>query len=158
MARPLGRWQEKFSPLSNRQTPDSEYRLPLIVSISRPTRANVHRSVAYPCAKAPASSATIKRFFSASVSSGGRPVRGALRSARPPFVSTARAQRNTEVRLTPTRRATSAWLTPRRSNRAPCKRRVSSCARSRFFLMPPPHAVKCPRIQVGIVTMFVKDQ
>src|SRR6478672_9826897 len=51
--RPLGRWQEKFSPLSSRHTPDSEYRLPLIFSMSLPTRESVHRSVAYPCAKAP---------------------------------------------------------------------------------------------------------
>ena len=34
MARPLGRWQEKFSPLSSRHTPDFEYRLPLIFSMS----------------------------------------------------------------------------------------------------------------------------
>ena len=52
-----GRWQEKFSPLSSRHTPDSEYRLELIFSMSLPTRASVHRSVAYPCTKAPASSA-----------------------------------------------------------------------------------------------------
>src|SRR6266571_8815237 len=39
-ARPVGRWQEKFSPLSSRQTPDSEYCSPLIFSISRPTRAS----------------------------------------------------------------------------------------------------------------------
>ena len=58
MARPLGRWQEKFSPLSSRHTPNSEYRLPLIFSMSLPTRESVHRSVAYPCTKAPASSAT----------------------------------------------------------------------------------------------------
>jgi hypothetical protein len=36
LARPLGRWQEKFSPLSSRQTPDSEYRLPLIFSMILP--------------------------------------------------------------------------------------------------------------------------
>jgi hypothetical protein len=100
LARPLGRWQEKFSPLMSRHTPDSEYRLELIFSISLPTRASVHRSVAYPCAKAPASSAAANRFFSASVSCGGRPVRGALRSARRPFIASARSQRQTEVRLT----------------------------------------------------------
>ena len=63
IARPLGRWQEKFSPLSSRHTPDSEYRLPLIFSMSLPTRESVHRSVAYPCTKAPASSATTNCFF-----------------------------------------------------------------------------------------------
>jgi uncharacterized membrane protein len=45
MARPLGRWQEKFRLLSSRHTPDSENRLPLISSISLPTRTSVHRSV-----------------------------------------------------------------------------------------------------------------
>ncbi len=43
MARPLGRWQEKFSPLSNRQTPYSEYRLPLIVSIAFNPAGEDHR-------------------------------------------------------------------------------------------------------------------
>ena len=81
MARPLGRWQEKFSPLSSRHTPDSEYRLPLIFSMSLPTRESVHRSVAYPCTEAPASSATTNRFFSASVSCGGRPVRNLAQGA-----------------------------------------------------------------------------
>lgn len=64
MARPLGRRQEKPRPLSSRHTPDSEYRLPPIFSISLPTRASVHRSVAYPCAKVPASSAATTCFFS----------------------------------------------------------------------------------------------
>jgi hypothetical protein len=86
LARPLGRWHEKFSPLSSRHTPDSEYRLELIFSMSLPTRASVHRSVAYPCAKAPASSASTNRFFSISLSCGGRPVRGA-RSPRAPAPS-----------------------------------------------------------------------
>jgi hypothetical protein len=93
VARPLGRWQEKFSPLMSRHTPDSEYRLELIFAMSLPARASVHRSVAYPCAKAPASSAATSRFFSASVSRGGRPVRGALRSARRPFAASACSQR-----------------------------------------------------------------
>ncbi len=44
MVRPLGRWREKFSPLSSCHAPDSAYRLPLILSISLPTRASVHRS------------------------------------------------------------------------------------------------------------------
>ena len=157
-ARPVGRWQEKFSPLSNRQTPDSEYCSPLIFSISRPTRRSVHRSVEYPCANAPASSAATTRFFSASVSAGGRPVCGALRSARTPFDLSALAQRPTEVRLTPSRRATSAGRTPRRNNRAPCKRRASSSARLGFFFMSPPLPAKSSRSNVEIVTVFIKGQ
>ena len=46
MWRPLGRWQEKFSPLSSRHTPDSEYRLPLIFSMSLPTHRGRRISVA----------------------------------------------------------------------------------------------------------------
>ena len=158
MARPLGRWQEKFSPFSSRQTPDSEYRWPLIFSMSLPTRESVHRSVAYPCAKAPASSATTNRFFSASVSCDGRPVRGALRRARRPFASSACSHRHTDVRLTVSCRATSAGLKPRCSKRAPSKRRASSSARSRFLLMttsPPPKTCSSDAVDV---TQFIKDQ
>jgi hypothetical protein len=72
LPRPLGRWQEKFNFLMSRHTPDSEYRLELIFAMSLAPRASVHGSVAYPCAKAPASSASTNRFFSASVSRGGR--------------------------------------------------------------------------------------
>ena len=158
MARPLGRWQEKFSPLSSRHTPDSEYRLPLIFSMSLPTRESVHRSVAYPCAKAPASSATTNRFFSVSVSCGGRPVRGALRRARRPFASSACSHRHTDVRLTWSRRATSAGLAPRCSKRAPSKRRVSSSARPRFLLITASLLSKSRSSDVAIVTTFIKDQ
>ena len=80
---------KKFSPLSSRRTLDSNYRLPLIFSMSLPIRANVHRSVAYPCTSRPALSTVIKCFFSASVSYGGRPVRGAWRSASRPTTSRA---------------------------------------------------------------------
>jgi hypothetical protein len=45
-ARPPGRWQEKFSPLMSRHTPDSGYRLPLIFAMSLPAHARVHRPVA----------------------------------------------------------------------------------------------------------------
>jgi hypothetical protein len=72
LPRLLGRWQEKFNFLMSRHTPDSEYRLELIFAMSLAPRASVHRSVAYPCAKAPASSASTNRFFSAPVSRGGR--------------------------------------------------------------------------------------
>jgi hypothetical protein len=72
LPRPFGRWQEKFNFLMSRHTPGSEYRLELIFAMSLAPRASVHRSVAYPCAKAPASSASTNRFFSASVSRGGR--------------------------------------------------------------------------------------
>jgi hypothetical protein len=89
MARPLGRWQDKFRLLSSRHTPDSEYLMPLSSLISLPTRASVHRSVEYPCARAPALSAASSSFFLASLSCGGRPVRGALRKARRPFASSA---------------------------------------------------------------------
>ena len=158
VARPLGRWQEKFKALSSRHAPDSEYRLPLIFSISLPTRESVHRSAAYPCAKAPASSAAIKRFFCASVSRGGRPVRGAWCSASRRFDRSACCQRQTEVRLTLSRRATSAGFTPRCSRRAPCKRRASSSARSRCLLMPASPPSKIYGKDVGVVTLFVKDQ
>ena len=150
MARPLDRWQEKFNPLRNRHTPNSEYRLPLIFSMSLPTRESIHRSVAYPCTRAPASSATTNRFFSASVSCGGRPVRGALRSARRPFAASACSHRHTDVRLTLSRRATSAGLVPRRSKRAPSKRRASSFARSRFLLMTASLPSKTPGSDVGV--------
>lgn len=64
------------------------------------------------------------------LSRGGRPVRGALRKAVRPRAANACAQRQTEVRLTARRRATSAAGTPRCSKRAPCKRRASNCERS----------------------------
>ena len=60
MARPLGRWQEKFSPLSSRHTPDSEYRLPLIFSMSLPTRErpqiggiSLHQGAGFECDNQP---------------------------------------------------------------------------------------------------------
>ncbi len=79
MARPVGRWLEKPSRLSKRHTPDSQYRWPVSVSISLPTRPNVQRSLLYPCANAPALSALIRRFSSFAFNSGGRPVRAAPR-------------------------------------------------------------------------------
>lgn len=56
------------------EPPHTRFRIPLGADLRDELgpRASVHRSVAYPCAKAPASSASTNRFFSASVSRGGR--------------------------------------------------------------------------------------
>ena len=142
------------------QPPHARLRIPLAadLSMSLPTRESVHRSVAYPRTKAPASSATTNRFFSASVSRGGRPVRGALRRARRPFASSACSHRHTDVRLTWSRRATSAGLAPRRSKRAPSKRRASSSARSRFLIMTASLPSKTRSSDVAAVTQFIKGQ
>ena len=61
---------------------------------------------------------------------GGRPVRDARCSARRLPAANCCAQRVTDWRCTPTRRATSAWATPWPSHRAARIRRRSSLTRS----------------------------
>ena len=114
----------------------SQYRRPMSVSISRPTRARSHRSVLYPCASAPVFNAAIRRFSSYGLSSAGRPVLGALRRLRCPPAARARSHRITEVRLTASRRATSAGRIPRRSSLPPSMRRASNSNRSNRFDIP----------------------
>ena len=86
-----------------------------------------------------------------------RPI-SALRRARRPFALSACSHRHTDVRLTWSRRATSAGLAPRCSKRAPSKRRASSSARSRFLLMTASLPSKTRSSDVAAVTQFIKGQ
>src|ERR1700756_4206308 len=158
MARPLGRWLEKPSRLSRRHTPDSQYRWPVSVSISLPTRPKVHRSLLYPCANAPTLSAVIRRFWSFAFNSGGRPVRAAPRKPRRPSAASARCHRITDVRLTFRWRATSAGRMPRRNNLPPSMRRSSNSDWANRFDIHHPTAPQSLYCEVRIVTRFVKAQ
>src|SRR5277367_1433385 len=121
-ARPDGRWQEKPSETRMRQTWLSLYERVKRRLINSPTRGNVHRSVAKPSASAPAVSARINAPRCASSRPEGRPRRRLFNASRPPASSCA-FHCDTVVRVTPTRRATSAWATPRSSSRPARKRR-----------------------------------
>src|SRR5271163_4476162 len=121
-ARPDGRWQEKPSETRMRQTWLSLYERVKRRLINSPTRGSVHRSVAKPSASAPAVSARINSPRWASSKPEGRPRRRLFNASRPPASSCA-FHCDTVVRVTPTRRATSAWATPRSSSRPARKRR-----------------------------------
>jgi hypothetical protein len=129
-ARPDGRCGVQPSARSTRHACTVEYRTPHTRSINSATRHAVHSAVSYPRAAGPRRSPCLMRRRSAADNCGGRPVCGArLKALRPPSASCC-AHRLTDCRWTPTRRATAAWLTPRSSHRAACRRRCSSFRRS----------------------------
>ena len=129
-ARPAGRCGVQPKARNTRQAWTVEYVTWHSRSIRSATRHDVHRLVRYPSASGPRLSPCSMRRRSAADSCGGRPVRGArFNAARPPAASW-RAHRFTDWRWTPTRRATSASLTPCSSRRAACRRRRSNCTRS----------------------------
>src|SRR5262249_5936871 len=128
-ARLVGRWLLKPRPIKIRHTWLSLYRRPNFSSISWPTRRNVHSSVANPCARAPSLSSWPSSTFCCASKLEGRPRGRRLSASRPPD-STCSFQLLTVVRVTATRRATSACGTPRNSSRPArmrrrCKARLS---------------------------------
>src|SRR5947207_2007760 len=124
-ARPVGRWQLQPSLRRMRQTWSWWYRTPVRCSMRSRTRPAVHSPLAYPSASGPRVSARSRSRNWTGLSLGGRPVCPALRKPRTPDCLSSLAQRLTDWRCTPTWRATSAWLTPSRSNRAAAIRRSS---------------------------------
>ena len=124
-ARPTGRWQLQPNCLKSLQTWVEVYRTPHSCSIKCATRWLVHRLVLYPNASGPCFSPCSMRFRSAANSFGFRPARPALFNPARPAYSNCRAQRLTDWRWTPRRRATSDWWRPCSSNRAAFRRRCS---------------------------------
>ena len=100
-------------------------------SMRSATREVVHSAVSYPRACAPCLSFLSTRCRSARLSKGFRPARPAFLSPLIPDAPSSLAQRLTDWRCTPTRRATSAWLDPSRNSRAASSRRLSSTSKSR---------------------------
>jgi hypothetical protein len=131
-ARPAGRCGVQPNSCSRRQVCTVEYLTPHSRSIRSATRQAVQRLVPYPKASGPRFKPCTMRCRSAAVSWGGRPARGMRFKASAPPCSNCRAQRFTDWRCTPTRRATSAWCKPCLSRRAAFRRRRSSFARSRL--------------------------
>src|SRR6185437_481541 len=122
-ARPVGRCTLHPNCCSSLQTEDCENCTPKRSLISMPMRGSVHSSLVKPAANAPLLRASISSVRCASLSLGGRPKRcGRFRAAMPPR-SCNFVHRNTDCRVTPTRRATSAGHTPALSSRMPCLRR-----------------------------------
>src|ERR1700751_5716360 len=130
-ARPLGRWQLQLSRRNRRHTCEGSYRTAYCCSISFATRPSVHSPLLYPKYSAPCCSQCSTCRSSVSLSLGGRPARAARCSPARPAVAKVWAQRLTDWRLTPKRRATSASLWPRSSSRAAVMRRCSNSTRSR---------------------------
>src|SRR5215467_4276815 len=131
-ARPAGRCGVQPRSRSRRQACTVEYFTPHSRSIRSATRQAVQRLVPYPRACGPLFKPCRIRWRSAAVSWAGRPARGARFRAPGPPCSNCRAQRLTDCRCTPTRRATSASGMPCLSSRAAFRRRCSSFTRSRL--------------------------
>src|SRR5216684_1706984 len=123
---PVGRCTLQPSRPSNRQTEVGTSFTENFVSISCAIRGAVHNSVEKPAASARSLSSRTSSWRCAALSRSGRPKCGARRNASMPPSCRARSQRITVWRDTPTRRATSAWLCPPASKRAPRLRRRSS--------------------------------
>src|ERR1700677_2064782 len=123
---PVGRCTLQPSRPSSRQTEVETSFTENFVSISCAIRGAVHNSVEKPAASAPSLSSRTSSWRCAALSRSGRPKCGARRNASMPPSWRARSQRITVWRDTPTLRATSAWLSPPASKRAPRRRRRSS--------------------------------
>jgi hypothetical protein len=132
MARVVGLWQLHPSLFSNFQTCPVWYRIPHSRSIRSATLQAVQRLVSYPSASGPRFSPSRMLSKSASDKRGFRPARPAFFSPDMPDSLSCRAQRFTDCRCTPTRRATSASWIPCFSNFAACMRRLSSTSKLRF--------------------------
>jgi hypothetical protein len=132
-ARPTGRWQLHPNPRRIRQTWTVVYRTPHSRSIISATRQLVHSPVSYPRASGPLLRPATIRWRSASLSRGLRPARPVFRNASRPPTASCLAQRFTDCRCAPTRRATAASLQPRSNNRAAHIRRRSNARKSRFL-------------------------
>ncbi len=132
IARVVGLWQLHPSLFSTFQTCPEWYRIPHSRSIRSATLQAVQRLVSYPSASGPRFSAS--RIFPRSDSErrGLRPARPAFFSPDMPDSLSCRAQRLTDCRCTPTRRATSASWIPSFNSFAACRRRFSSTSKLRF--------------------------
>lgn len=130
---PVGRWQLHPTARRSCQTRVLPNRTPQVVSTSLATRATVQSAVAYPWASGPAFNARFTRCRSAGVSWGGRPARPARRRPLRPCSAMVLAQRLTDWRVTPSRRATSACGVSCRSKVAPARRRRSKASKSRLL-------------------------
>jgi hypothetical protein len=131
-ARPAGRCGVQPMARNTRQAWTVEYFTPHSPWIRSATRQAVQRPVRYPRASGPRFRPCTMRCRSAIDSFGGRPARGARFNAGRPPSAKALAQRFTDCRCTPTRRATSASGTPCCRRRTPCRRRRSNFTRSRL--------------------------
>src|SRR5581483_12120164 len=128
-ARPVGRCTLHPNCCSIRHTEGCESSIWKRSLISLAMRRSVHSSLANPAANAPVLSALSSSVRCASSSFGGRPNRFGRSRPRIPPCGWRFDQRNTDWRLTPTRRATSAGHTPLASSRIPCLRRLSNSTR-----------------------------
>ena len=111
-ARPVGRWQLHPSFPNSQPTWPGWYLTPNSCLINLAIRSRVHRFVSYPSGCGPSLSLVSSFFKSASLRRGLRPARPAFFKPRRPLFSICCAQRLTDWRCTPTRRATSASLSP----------------------------------------------
>src|SRR5208337_1767542 len=133
-ALPAGRWRLQPIWPNTRQTWPGCKRTPLCRWISSATRGSVQRSLRKPWAWAPCNRAFPSCCRSPGLSLGRRP-KGRRFHAVPRTVLRWRSQRNAVGRLTPQRRATSAWEMPRPRRRIPSRRRCSIPSRSRLVLV-----------------------
>jgi len=152
-ARPTGRWQLQRNLARMRQTWSGWYRTPVCSSIRRATRPLVHKAVGYPKACGPALSPTSKAASSSAPKRGLRPARPAFFNPVTPSPWSVAAQRLTDCRWTPTRRATSACGKPFFNNFAASKRRSSIKSKSRrtLLLLVMPDNLPDTRINVTIL-------
>jgi hypothetical protein len=126
-------------------------------SMTSATRHAVHSPVGYPKLSGPRFKSTPSRSSCLLSRSGLRPARPAFLSPRRPDSQSARAQRLTDCRCAPTRRATSASGTPFRNRSAACIRRRSNASKSRRT----PAGLPMPKSVAGIqrnVTIFCDSQ
>jgi hypothetical protein len=130
----VGLWQLHPRLFRIFQTCPEWYRTPHSRSIRSDTRQAVHRLVSYPNASGPRFSASRILSRPAFDKRGLRPARPAFLRPDMPDSFNCRAQRLTDCRWTPTRRATSASWTPFFNNLAARRRRFSSA--SKFLFTP----------------------
>lgn len=128
-ARFSGRWTlQPIAPRTRQRWP-GWIRNPASRSSAAAIRGRVHRSVRKPCAWAPCGNVRSSQARCAAVSLAGRPS-GRRFHACPPFPSRA-CHLHTVAGVTPSRRDTSACVTPSVSSSMPRFRRRSIAAKSR---------------------------
>src|SRR3990172_3964347 len=130
-ALPTGRWQLQPNFPKSRHTCPGWYSTPRRDRITSATRSTVQRPVPYPNASGPFFRSSWSRSSFSLSSFGLRPARGAAFNPSRPWTDSCLAQRLTDWRCTPTRRATSASETPCVNNQAASSRRRSNALKSR---------------------------
>jgi hypothetical protein len=156
-ARPVGLWQLHPSFFNNHPTCPGWYSTPKSRSISSATRSSVQRWVSYPKAWGPCLSPSSRRLRSVSLKRDLRPARPACFSPARPLSSICFAQRLTDWRCTPTRRATSASLRPLLSKPNALNRRRSNASKSLLTPAGFPMQLHLSRISSN-VTIFYEYQ